>query len=171
VPTSKDRPRAWNDDVLWLLAKIAGLTAGQGAGTGSGTLPRGIGSDAVLHYARADFASLDASGELAIQLPETTRSWVLVALTLHRTTGSATTFAPRLGQSASFAADGPDDRVGYSAQAVGTPIRSVFCEAIPFRADSDFRIYLRPGFDSGSDNGGTYQVWIREAIETEESAP
>jgi hypothetical protein len=157
--------------VIWLLERVAGLVASEGAGTPSSGVTRGIGSDPVLHYFRDDLVDVDSSEEVVVQLPETSRSWLLVAISLHRTGGSATTFAPRIGQAAGFAADGPDDRAGFAAQAVGTPIQAVFCKPIPLRADSSFRVYVRPGFDAGADNDATLQVWIRESIETEESTP
>jgi hypothetical protein len=171
MPTSKDRPGAWNDDVIWLLERVAGLLADQGKGTGSGTLPRGIATSGVVHYVRGTHTDVGPAEETTIQLPQTTRSWLLVGLTYHRTGGTATAVEPRLGQAAGFTTDGPDDRVALGPQAVATGINAVFCKPIPLRADTDFRVYLRPGFDAGADNDGIYQLWLQQGIETAESTP
>lgn len=76
---------------------------------------------------------------------------------------------PRLGQSASFADGGADERVVFTSQLVSIPINDTFCSYVPIRADTDSRIYFKPGFDAGV-NTGTYQLWFRPDPETKESA-
>ena len=52
MPTGKARPAAWNDDVIWLLERVAGLLHDDGRGTDSAAIPRGIAASAVVHYVR-----------------------------------------------------------------------------------------------------------------------
>lgn len=168
-PVSKARPGHWNDDVRWLLERIAGILAQQGRGTESTSLQRGIPASDVYHYISGSHVDVGSAEETTIQMPATTRSWRLRAITYHVTGGSAATYAPRLGQSSGFAADGPDDRLAIASMAVATPVNKVFCEAVPVRADASYRLYFRPGFASGADNDGTYQLWFEQVVETEES--
>lgn len=170
MPTSKDRPRDWNSDAIWLWERLLGLVPGQGAGTPSDSLPRGIPTSDVLHYIRGNHESVDSTEETTLQMPITTRAWLLVGMSYHRTTGSGTTITQRVGQVAGFTTDGPDDRLALTTQAVGTLVNVAFCSPIPMHADSASKLYFRPGFDAGSDNNGVYQFWFKQGIETVESS-
>lgn len=154
-------PRTWNDRVVWLLEHLLGLPGG----SDGLELPLGMPGSPVLHRTRVAFSGAGVATELVIQLPTTTFAWELVGFSLVRSAGSATTWAPRIGESAGFVADGIDERVTYDAGPVTTPIRDVFCEAIPARADASGRLFLRPGFSAGVDNAGTAEVWVRQAFE------
>jgi hypothetical protein len=172
MPTSKDRPRAWNDDVIWLLERVAGILASQGAGTGSGDLPRGIAASDVFHYLRLTPSDLDDSAVVALQMPTTDDTqWALAACQLHSSDGSATQWAPRFGQTATFADDGPDDRLGFASQAFTAPYRVVLCKAVPMHPDGDGKLYLKPGLNAGSDNDLDLQLWFRQLVTTETSTP
>ena len=170
MPTSKDRPGAWTDDVLWLLARIAGLTAGQGKGTGSADVPLGTATSPVAHYIRITPTGLGSSSVVTLQMPVTTTSqWRLLSAQWHRTAGSATTWAPRIGQAAAFANDGPDDRLALPSQAFTDPIRKVYCQPIPMTADGTSKLYFKPGLNAGADNDLDLQFWFTQDFETEES--
>jgi hypothetical protein len=170
MPTSKDRPASWNDDVLWLLERVAGLTASQGRGTGSADIPLGTAVSPVSHYVRLTPSGLGSTSVVTIQMPTTTTSqWRLLSVQWHRAAGSATTWAPRIGQTAAFVDDGPDDRLEVAAQAFTDPIRKVYCQPIPMTADGTSRLYFKPGLDAGSDNDLDLQFWFIQDYETEES--
>lgn len=154
-------PRSWNDRVVWLLERLLGLPDGS---DGSG-LPVGSPDSPVYHRVRVAISGAGPSTELVVQLPATTRAWEVAGLALVRTSGSATTWAPSLGEAAGYSAGSLDERVAYDAAAVSTPINDVFCAAVPVRSDSNGRVYFRPGFDSGSNNAGTAELWFRQAIE------
>lgn len=154
-------PRSWNDRVIWLLEHLLGLPDGS---DGLG-LPLGTPNSPVYFRARVAIAAAGPAAELVVQLPTTTFAWEIVAFALVRSGGSGSTYAPRIGESVGFVADGIDERVTYDPQAVASPIRDVFCEAIPVLADAAGRLYLRPGFDAGADNAGTAEVWVRQAFE------
>jgi len=171
MPTSKDRPRAWNDDVIWLLERVAGILASQGAGTGSGALPLGIAASDVLHYLRLTPADLAVGAVVELQMPPTETQWALEACQLHSTDGSATQWAPRFGQTATFTDDGPDDRLGFASQAFTAPYRVVLCKAVPLHPDGANKLYLKPGLNGGTDNDLDVQLWFRQLITTETSTP
>jgi len=171
VPTSKDRPGQRDDDTIWLLERLAGVLHSQGKGTDAASLPRGGPVSDIIHYLSASHANAGTSTEIVLQLPTTTKAWELVAMTYHRTAGTATAMAPRVGQAAAFAAGGPDDRVQIASQAVTAAVNVVFCSHVPFQADANGRAYFRPGFNAGADNDGTYQFWFKQGILTEESTP
>lgn len=163
------RPKTWNDDIRWLLARIAGIDPSDNPD--SATIPLGIGASAVVHYVRGTHTNISPLDETTIQLPSTTRNWTLVGLTYHRTGGSASTVSPRLGQASGFTADGPDDRVSLGPESVASGINAVFCKPIPMYADSNYRVYLRPSFDAGADNDAEYQLWFEQGVDSGESTP
>lgn len=159
-------PRSWNDRHLWLLEHLLGLPQG------SNGLAIALGSPTshVLLRVRVPVAAAGPATELPVQMPDGVRAWEVTAFAFVRTSGTASSFRPRLGEVASFVADGIDERITYDAQPVATPIRDVYCAPIPVRADSLFRLYLRPGFDAGTDNDGTAEVWLRQSFESEGSS-
>jgi len=169
MPTGRARPGHRDDDVIWLLERLAGVLNSHKKGTDASTLPRGGPVSDVIHYLTASHTNATTSTEITLQLPTTTRSWELIAITYHRTAGTGTAMAPRVGQSSGFAADGPDDRVQVTSQAVTTAVNLVMCSPVPFHIDANGRAYFRPGFNTGSDNDGTYQFWFKQGILTEES--
>lgn len=153
-------PRSWNDRVLWLLERAAGLPAGS-----DGTdLPMGPPASPVLHRARVAISGAGPATELVIQMPTGIYHWQMVSFSLVFDSGSAANMQPRIGEAAGFAAGSVDERIAYDAQAVGTPIRDVFCASVPVRTDAAGRLYLRPGFDAGSDNEATAELWLQQAI-------
>lgn len=169
MPTSKSRPRNWNDDVIWLLSRALGLLHTSGAGTSAAAVPRGLPASPVIHRVRAAHITAGPATELTIQLPLTTRTWELVRWTYHRTAGSAVTMQPRIGQAAAFVAGSADEVAVVPPQPVGVGVFEGYIGAHPIRADANCRIYLRPGFDAGADNAGLYQIWLRQVFETEET--
>ena len=54
-----------------------------------------------------------------------------------------------------------NERVAYASTAVGTAINDIYTTPIPIRSDSNGKVYLRPGFDSGSDNDGDYELYFQ----------
>ena len=171
MPTSKDRPGHRDDDVIWLLSRIAGLLGSQGKGTSSNAIPRGLPTSPVVHYIRLVATAVDLTNTsvLILQMPITGSQWELDSCQLHRVDGAATVWAPRFGQIAAFADDGPDDRLGLDSQAFAIPFREVFCEPVTLRPDSADRLYFKPGLDAGTDNDLDLQFWFKEVVQTEES--
>lgn len=167
--TSKERPRSWNDDVIWLLERLVGLLGAAGR-IGSAEIPLGGPSSPVIHYVRLTPTDVAASGEVIIQLPDTTPQWRLLSAQLHKTAGSSSTWAPRVGQVSGFTDDGPEDRLSLDPQSASEPFRLVFCQPIPMKADADGRLYLKPGFDAGADNDADIQLWFVQDFETQESS-
>jgi len=170
MPTSKARPATHNDDLLWLLQRIAGLTESEGKGTESDGVVRGIPSNDVLHYISGSHLGIDGTGEITLQLPTTTRNWMLVGMSYNRTAGAGANIAPRVGQVVTFVADSGDDRLTFASQVVADRINSVFASPIPFHVDAAFKAYFRPQYDAGADNTGDYQFWFIQGYETEESS-
>ncbi|MBU6287592.1 MAG: hypothetical protein KGS10_05465 [Chloroflexi bacterium] len=160
-------PRHWNDRVIWLLEHGAGLPAG----SDGLDLTQGSPSSGVLHRLRVTASGLDTAAEVTLQLPATTRAWCLEATNFIVTSGAATQYAFGLGSVAAYVANSIDQRVAYSASPVATAIREVYCKPIPVWADTDYRVYLRPGFNAGADNAIDCEFWFREVIGTVESTP
>lgn len=163
-----DRPRDWNGDVRWLLERIAGL-AGSGPGTPSGSLVQGIAVNDVLHYFEGTHAAFDSSGELTLQLPTTTRMWLLAAFSYNNDSGTGNKITPRIGQAATFADDGADERVALAQQNASAKVNAVFQYPVPFYVDGSFRAYFRPSYNSGSNNIGTYRFWFVQGVATTDS--
>lgn len=165
------RPAQWNDDVRWLLARIAGLAPNDGRGTDTDTLPVGISNSVVSHYIRADHINQTSSSEIVLQLPVGgSRTWRMLSVALHQSSGSAPKHAGLVGQVAGFTADGPDDRLGLGSVNVANPISEVFLQPISFKADSNYRLYFRPQYSSGTNNAGTHQFWFIQDYETDTSS-
>lgn len=170
MPTGKARPGHRDDDHIWLLERLLGLLHEQGKGTEATAIPRGAPGSPVIHYVRITPTDLDSSAVVTVQMPTTTRQWRLLSMQAHRTDGAAATWAPRLGQTSAFIDDGPDDRLALTSQAFSAPYRKVFCQPIPFKADSAGRVYFRPKLDAGTDNDLDLQFWFIQDFETEESS-
>lgn len=153
-------PRSWNDRVLWLLERSLGLPAGS-----DGTdIPLGAPGSAVLHRVRLEITGAGPATELVIQMPDADQHWQITSFSFVFGSGAAANMQPRIGEAAGFSAGGVDERIAYDAQAVGTAIRDVFCSAIPVRTDGAGRLYLRPGFDAGSNNEATAELWLQQAF-------
>lgn len=155
-------PRAWNDRVIWLLERLLGIPSGFSE---TDELPVGAPDSPVYTRVRLSITGASSSTELAVQLPTATRTWEVAGLSLVRSSGSASTWAPRLGENAGFAAGSIDERVAYDAASTATPINDVFCAPVPVRTDPSGRLYFRPGFDAGTNNAATAELWFRQAIE------
>lgn len=153
-------PRSWNDRVIWLLEHLLGMPGG----SSGAALPLGAPTSPVLHRVRVAIIGAGPATELLVQLPTVTRHWQVVGLAMVRSSGSAATMAPRVGEVSTWSAGGLDERITYDAQAVTTPIRDVFCSPIPVRADTAGRLYLRPGFSAGADNVATAELWLQQAF-------
>lgn len=158
-------PRSWNDRVLWLLEALVGLPD---LSTGV-SLPLGVGASPVLHRYRANLTAQGAATETAIQLPTTTRHWLVVGFAFFRTAGTGATYTPRVGEIVTFVADSANQRLAYAATAVATPTQAIYTAPIPIRADSANKIYFRPGFDAGADNTCTVELWLQQALATSET--
>ena len=160
-----NRPRSWNDDVRWLLERIAGLPGSAGPGTDPADLPQGIGVSDVIQYIAGTHTAIDSTGEITLQLPLTTRQWNLAAFSYIQDSGTANRIEVRLGQAAAFADDGVDERVHIQQQNSNTKVDIVFQYPVPFYVDADGRAYLRPGYNAGADNVGSYRFWFIQGHE------
>ena len=112
---------------------------------------------------RGIHTNVGTSEETTIQLPTKRGNQIVLLVAFHyvRTGGTAATYTPRLGQKAAFTNGDIDERIAYSATAVGTATNDVFSAPIPSRTDSNGRLYFRPGFNTGSDNDGVYEFWFK----------
>ena len=90
--------------------------------------------------------------------------WLLVSVHYVVTGGSGTTFTLSLGQAASYSSGDINERTAYAAQTISSDpdINDVYAQPIPCLTDSNGRLYLKPGFNSGSDNDGNYELWFRK---------
>tara|TARA_Y100001938_G_scaffold150536_1_gene241940 strand:- start:140 stop:529 length:390 start_codon:yes stop_codon:yes gene_type:complete len=106
--------------------------------------------------------------EVTLQLPTTPGGvggeiFLIRRLHLARTSGSATQWQPRFGDAAGFSGDGIDELVKYDQVDVGAS-NDVFAQDIPFKTDSNGRLYFRPGFVGVStDNAMSYKFYF-EAV-------
>lgn len=102
--------------------------------------------------------NVGTSEETVLTLSDKSEPWLLVSFHYVRTGGSASNYQPRLGQAASFQNGDVNERMVFTSTAVGTPINDVFSVPIPCWTDSSGKLYFRPGFDSGTDNDGGYEL-------------
>ncbi|QDP58793.1 MAG: hypothetical protein Unbinned80contig1000_2 [Prokaryotic dsDNA virus sp.] len=103
------------------------------------------------------YTDIGTSQETVIQLPPGIgkRYWHLEAFHIVRTGGTASNWAPRLGNAAGFAADSISELMAYDSAAVTTPINDMWSyPGLPTWSDSAFKLYFVPAFDAGSDNDG-----------------
>ena len=91
--------------------------------------------------------------------------WLLVSVHYVVTGGSAASFILTLGQVASYSAGDINERILYASQTISSDpdINDVFAQPIPCLSDSNGRLYLKPGFNTGADNDGNYELWFRKA--------
>lgn len=105
--------------------------------------------------------NVGTSEETTLQLGDSANTWLLHAFHYVRSSGDASNYQPLIGQAASFSAGDINERIAYASTAVGTAINDVYTTPIPIRSDSNGRVYLKPGFDSGSDNDGDYELYFQ----------
>jgi hypothetical protein len=161
------RPKTWNDDVRWLLARIAGIQPG--TWPDSGDLPVGSPTSWVVERVRGSVAGQDSTSEVAVQLPTYATTWWLVSVRFFRTAGSAATYQYRLGEVAGFVAGSIDERIVVKSRAVGKPLDDALLGSpgvgVPLQADGAGRVYCRPGWAAGADNAADWDLWFVQAIE------
>ena len=123
------------------------------------------GSESILFRIAGTHTNVSASEETTLQLPVTDSPtvWTLISFHYVRSSGSASHYEPRVGQTAAWTDADINERLGYSSTGVGTPINDVFSRAIPCRVAADGKLYFRPGFVSGTDNDGAFEFWFRKA--------
>ena len=121
--------------------------------------------------------NVGASEETTLQFPSQggdfkQEIWLLVSLHYVVTGGSAASFELSLGQASGYTktvgsstTGDINERLSYSSQTISSDadINAVFAEAIPCLTDSNGRLYLKPGFNTASDNDGNYELWFRRA--------
>ena len=119
----------------------------------------------VLFRVNGTNTSVGSSEETTLQLPsDKAEVWLLVSFHYVRSGGTASNYAPLLGQSATWSAGGIDERLTYASTAVGTAINDVFATPVPLKCDANGRVYFRPGFVGVStDNSGAYEFWFQKA--------
>ena len=105
--------------------------------------------------------NVGTSEETTIQLDDSAATWLLHAFHYVRSGGSASNYQPRIGQAASFSSGDINERVAYASTAVGTAINDVYTTPIPIRSDANGRVYMKMGFDAGSDNDGDYELYFQ----------
>mgnify|MGYP003155250471 FL=1 len=107
--------------------------------------------------------NVGTSEETTLQLPLTNTGgggdiYMLRSFHFVKTGGSASTWQPKLGQSAAFSSGGIDERVSYAA--AGNSINEVFSAEVPVKTDGTGKLYFRPGFNTGSDNDADYEFFF-----------
>ena len=115
-----------------------------------------MSSERVFCRVTGTHTSVSSSEETTLQLPAPGGgSGIFMLRSFHyvRSSGSASNYAPRLGQAASFTNGDINERMVYASQAVGTPINDVFSSDIPVKTDANGRLYFRTGFDCNGNNG------------------
>lgn len=103
------------------------------------------------------YTDIGTSQETTIEFPPGIGKtyWHLEAFHIVRTGGSGSNWAPRLGNATGFAADSINELMAYDSAAVTTPINDMWTyPGLPTWADSAFKLYFVPAFDSGNDNDG-----------------
>lgn len=105
--------------------------------------------------------NVGTSEETTIQLDDSAATWLLHAFHYVRSGGSAANYQPRIGQAASFSSGDINERIAYASTAVGTAINDVYTTPIPIRSDANGRVYMKMGFDAGSDNDGDYELYFQ----------
>jgi len=105
--------------------------------------------------------NVGTSEETTIQLDDSAATWLLHAFHYVRSGGSASNYQPRIGQAASFSSGDINERIAYASTAVGTAINDVYTTPIPIRSDANGRVYMKMGFDAGSDNDGDYELYFQ----------
>ena len=99
--------------------------------------------------------------ETTIQFPTALGKylWSLVSFHMVRTDGTAATWAPRLGDTAGFAADSGSEKVSYDSAAVGTAINDYWASpGVPCYLGTDYKLYFVPAFNTGTDNDATVEL-------------
>ena len=161
------RPKTWNDDIRWLLARIAGIDPS--SYPDSGDLPVGSPTSWVVERVRGSVTGQDSTSEVAVQLPTYATTWWLVSVRFFRTSGSAATYQYRLGEVAGFVAGSIDERIVVKSRAVAKPLDDALLGSpgvgVPVQADGTGKIYFRPGWASGADNAADWDLWFVQAIE------
>ena len=121
--------------------------------------------------------NVGTSEETTLQFPAQggdfkTEIWLLVSVHYVRTGGTAASFELSLGQAASYTktigtsqTGDINERVAYASQTISSEadINDVFAEPIPCLSDSNGRLYLQPGFNTGADNDAKYEFWFKKA--------
>lgn len=161
------RPKTWNDDIRWLLARIAGIDPS--SHPSSGDLPVGAPTSWVVERVRGSVTAQDSSSEVTVQLPTYATMWWLVTVRFFRTSGTASTYQFRLGETSGFTAGSIDERLAVKSRAVAKPIDDVLLGSpgvgVPLQVDASSRIYFRPGWNAGTDNAADWDLWFVQAIE------
>ena len=102
--------------------------------------------------------------QLPIILSGAQSYWYLVSFHLVRTAGTASNWAPALGQAAGWTGADINERLSYSAAAHATPINDVFAQPIPCRTDSAGKVHVRIGWVGGSsDNEANFEFFFQRA--------
>lgn len=119
--------------------------------------------DVIYRRVSGTLTNVGTSEETTIQLPvRAARTYLVHKFHFVRTGGSAATYSLELGRSATWTTGDIDELVAYSTGvAVATKVNTVFAAPVPIRSDSDGKIYLRPGFNTGSDNDAKYALIVQ----------
>jgi|TARA_R100001530_G_scaffold125685_1_gene94297 hypothetical protein len=109
---------------------------------------------------KVTYTNIASNQETTIQFPSALgqRVWNLVSLQFNRTGGSAATYTISIGNASGFTTLTGDELLLGTSTAVATPTHDTYVTSIPMWADSDYRLYLKPGFVSDSDNDGTAEL-------------
>ena len=113
-----------------------------------------------LFQAKVTYTNVGSSQETTIQFPSAIgqRVWNLVSLQFNRTGGSGATYTNSIGNVAGFTTLTGDELLLGTSTAVATPTHDTYVSPIPMWSDSDYRLYFKPGFNTGSDTAGTAEL-------------
>jgi len=165
VPSTADRPKTWNDDIRWLLARLLGIPSG------GGEIPVGAPTSFVLERVQGSVLGQDSASEVAITLPTYTKFWWLVAVRFYRTSGTAANMQFTMGEIAGYTSGSIQERVSVRQRAVSKPIDDVLLGSpgagLPLQTDGSSQLHFRPGWNAGADNAADYDFWFVQAIEAQ----
>ena len=118
--------------------------------------------DVIYHRVSGTLTDVGTSEETTIQLPvPAARTYLVHKARFVRTGGTAANYTLRFGRTAGWTDDDIDEVLTYSSEVVATKVNTVFAAPVPIRSDSDGKIYMRPGFDAGSDNDAKYVLIVQ----------
>ena len=103
--------------------------------------------DSRYYRVRLTVASAGTSENATVQLPTAS--------------GSAASWTPRLMQTSDASDSGIEERFVYASGSAS--INDVFAQPMPCLADSDGKLYFKPGFNTGSDNNYGAEFWFIRA--------
>ena len=90
--------------------------------------------------------------------------WALVRAHVKQYAGNAENLTMRLGHAAAFAEDSINEDIVWLESAVLTPINDIPVVPIPVALGTDGKLWLRFGWDNGTDNEADYEFFFQRIV-------